>query len=358
MAQEVRAEIERARSLLASAAREERGKELCIAAATLLETVDRAHARDQRPPSVETLRAQARRFDERYAATANRQHSEILCNEALRCRERAGTYLETPRRHSADAWLALRSAANLYEKALEIGKTPPHREGDRQAPEMHRPDLERTRRRVDSLKAEYGEDSPRVGMCLLELELVEQAFAVGLPEIGAASMERIRRVLDAVPRKFRDRGPAQPRELHAELERLDDLLALAAPHIEGFPRRQRLYDRALEHRQIAIQAMRAERRQEAHRHLADGTRLALRLLEESPGVRASRVIERVADLLVVAGERVAAAPPDPRLNQLLNKATRLQQEAEQANQAGRYSLAEKSGHRAEDLLFNILSLTR
>jgi hypothetical protein len=344
----------RVESLLDSASAGQHAIERCIAAATLLETLDRVRENRRRPHSEKQIQIAAQEFDRKYTATAEHDHSAIICDEAQRCRVRARDHRAHRRRE--DAWLALRSARQLYESALRAPLAPDSAGGA--AGERQVRDLDRIERRVRMLERERGAENPLVRKCLLEIRLIHLAQALSVPALAHDSLRRIRLALEESSRPARNHRAVPPRGPQGELDRLDDLLAQAAPYVQGFPRQRHLYDRALLHRREAAEALRAGEMRRAHRRLADGTRLALRLLEESPGVCASRLVERVVDLLAVARERVSASPPDPRLHSMLKKAVQMKQEAEEANLQGHYDQAKKHGREAEDLLFNILALTR
>ncbi len=335
--------LERARRLVEDAHPLEDPRDLLLAASTMLAT----RLKKATVASPEALHERIERFDGSWDLAGEEAHSEVLCAESKTSRTRAEEYLS--QKLWADAQMAITASELLYRRAFRTEEIAVGAPRDL--------DLEHLARGVRELRR-AGRTTPLLAGIEVELALAEICAAKGLGALAHQSAERARRLLELAAGATRDRATDRPRALEKEFTRFDRLLTQATPHASRSPRHRELHGRAVQHHSRAQRWVEAGQPRRAHREIVDGTRLLLRLIEESGAIDASSQLSRVEELLVVARERVAGLPSDSRASGLIARAESHRREAESAAAAGEPKRANESARAAEELLFEVLSLTR
>ena len=334
---------ERARGLIEEARPLENPRDLLLAASTMLA----ARLKKASTTSPETLHERIKRFDESWDLAGEEEHSEVLCAESKAARSRADGYLAE--KLWADAQMAIAASELLYRRAFHTDEIAIGAPRDL--------DLEHLARAVRELRRP-DRDTPILDGIEVEIELAETCAAEGLGSLAHQSAERARRLLEMATGTTKDRLPTRLKPLEREFTRFDHLLTQATPHADRSPRHRELHGRAVQHNSRARRWAEAGQPRRAHREIVDGTRLLLRLIEESEAIDASSQLSRVDELLVVARERVAGLPADSRAAGLLARAESHRREAETAAAAGKPKHVHESARAAEELLFEVLALTR
>jgi len=338
---------ERARALIEQARAVEQPRDLLLGASTLLE----ARLAKRHTPSEESLRQRIAALSTELDRRGGEAHAELFCRESERARARVDEHLA--RGALTDADLAQSAAELLFRRSFHAGEIDARDVGD--------VDLGLLEQRVAKLRGQ-GRHPAIAESVELELTLAREAMAKGSGDIAGRSAARAHKLLQLGASLERNRPSAglgladRERPLDREFARFDQMLSETAPRVGEAPRHRELYRRAVEHQSRARRWVVAGQPRRAHREIVDGTRLLLRLIEESRSVDLSADLAKLDELLVVARERVEGLPADARARALLLRAERLRAEAEAG--AADPKRAKESANTAQEILFEVLSLTR